>query len=43
VRAAGFDEDDAVDVVLPQTLILVQSVVSTPPFHPLWSLNDQGW
>ncbi|PNY13503.1 hypothetical protein L195_g010159, partial [Trifolium pratense] len=26
VRAAGFDEDDAADVVLPQTLIFVATL-----------------
>ncbi|MCI74309.1 hypothetical protein A2U01_0095573, partial [Trifolium medium] len=33
-RAAGFDEDDAADVVLPQTLICVQPCNVHPTFSP---------
>ncbi|MCI58314.1 hypothetical protein A2U01_0079568, partial [Trifolium medium] len=43
VRVEGCDEDDAVDdFVTPNLDLCSNLVMSTPPFHPLCTVNDHG-
>ncbi|MCI71869.1 hypothetical protein A2U01_0093132, partial [Trifolium medium] len=43
VRAARCDEDDAADVfVTPNFDLCCNLVMSSPPFHPLCTVNDHG-
>ncbi|MCI42536.1 hypothetical protein A2U01_0063773, partial [Trifolium medium] len=44
VRVVGCDEDDVADYfVTPNFDLCCNLVMSTPPFHPLCTVNNQGW